>query len=189
MESTWSTLSSIPPPHRFSANNKKTPRSQPLCSSHPPPPLKQRCGQVGLGQQLGSWERGQECQLLSTCFPSHRAAQVTRPTPLASVPRAGPWDSLGTRTPGMTVAQGRQQLRDVTPDPHRGGGSQRACKPLCSDSETDKEAGLQPPHPLLQQFGPQSPYKFHGVQGEPWEAGMYPTVSPPAVWGAQHSSC
>lgn len=154
----WEESPHWPPPLRFSLL---------------PCPLKQRRGQVGLARDRTG------CQLLSVCFPT-----CTRPP--TSSPCFCPWskDSCGTRTPRMTVSPGRTAPQRCHSRPtQRQRSTERArtdSRPLCSDSETDKEANPGP-------SGLPSPSNSRDVQGEHREAGVCPTVSPPAVCAPQHS--
>lgn len=98
------------------------------------------------------------------CCPGHP------PPPLPPVPGAGHWDSLGTRTPRMTVNPGRatpQRCHPRSTQKQRSTeGARRDHRPLRSNSETDEEVNPGP-------SGLQSPSKFRDSQGEHWEAGVH----------------
>lgn len=130
-----------------------------IISALPTPTLKQRLRQVGLGQQLEahmSWEKRQECQPLSLCFPTLEPGWAAMLPTSTQGPRAGQWTHSAS-LPGMK-AQGGQHLREssqIHSEAEKHSSTERAredYRPLCFNV-------------LKQIFGLPSPSKCHGVWG------------------------
>lgn len=154
----------------FSTNGEKTHTGQRLCSSHPFLEAKVWSGWAGP-------ERRPESQLPSW-FP-HLLPRQPAPFP-CSCPQTGftwdkdSWDDSKPREGSTLRCHPRSTRRQ-----RRTERARTDCGLRRSDSETSEEANPGP-------SGLQSPSKF--VHGEPREAGVYPTVSPPALCAPQPSS-